>query len=733
VRRPLVIVLLALALLAPESARADVFGSISLLSDSNGEQVVYAHNPVISENGAYVAFDGEFAGQTGVWRRAVGSGGVIEPVAVGAPGTPAGSAELPSISAEGRYVSFTTQAPLSPANDPLPSNPDVYVRDMDVPEQQPCAEERAIRPVTPCAFTLASAVSGSTEGLTYEYGSGAGRETEEETYGALAAGRSSLTADGRTVVFVTTASSNLDGPGTPPLEVVVRHLETGITETVSVEYDPATGAPVVGENGRDVPAASEFEGDTYGPVFSQGGPPPFSDQAPYHAAAEVPASISADGSTVAWMAQDVAEQTPTEPSERVPDRSSDLLWRRIGDGEGAVARRVSGGDSGPFLLNVEGEGLWHSEAGEYPVPRLSKDGEQVAFIADSELKARGEDFGLGTTQLPSDLYIAYMSEGVAPTIVPLTEFAGGVTTQISKDGPITDYAISPEGNQVAFTTKRIAFPLGTPAYVSQPQSVPGMLELFDVDLSNETLTRVSHGYENGPSEHPRLGLNTEEDPYEQPGDGALSPSFTATGNTLVFASTASNLVFGDGNTPPLGDSGLDGSDVFAVNRVIFENVASPQAISPPPAGPELVSPWSLGVTAQSLHDGEVRLYVELPGAGTLRAGASAQVLVRSLISSKPRKRGSHAKTRTRVSLLQREVAGAGHSGEPDSEGIVVLTLELDSAYRSLATSADGLSALAQLSFAAPGHATLREDIDVRFKAPAPAKKADASDRRRGTR
>src|SRR3984957_2322906 len=135
--------ILLLVLCAP--VRADAFGPISLASDNALEQADYAHDPVISGNGEFIAFDGYFEGLTGVWRRDLKAPYAVEAGSVGERGTPAGSAELPSISENGQYVSFATAAALSPVND-TNVGPDVYVRDMDVPEEQPCAEEEALAP-----------------------------------------------------------------------------------------------------------------------------------------------------------------------------------------------------------------------------------------------------------------------------------------------------------------------------------------------------------------------------------------------------------------------------------------------------------------------------------------------------------------------------------------------------------------------------------------------------------
>ena len=64
-------------------ARADVFGTISLLSASPFGQAEYAHDPALSEDGRYVVFDGAIAGVQGVWRREARPGANFEQVAGG--------------------------------------------------------------------------------------------------------------------------------------------------------------------------------------------------------------------------------------------------------------------------------------------------------------------------------------------------------------------------------------------------------------------------------------------------------------------------------------------------------------------------------------------------------------------------------------------------------------------------------------------------------------------------
>lgn len=731
--------LLALGLAAPAGAGADVFGPISLLSATPFVQADYAHDPAISADGRYVVFDGSIGGVTGVWRREIGAGGTAVQVA-------GGDAELPSISADGRYVSFTTNqggrlAELSDGvahAEGVHETPGVYVRDME------------LQPGQGGAFTLASAVNGSMQSLTYEYHGGEAEQREREEFGSLAAGRSALSADGRKVVFVTTATSNLAGPGTPPLQVAVRDLDTDATQLVSVRYDAATGLPAVDpETGRDEPVPSVSEGaSAYGAVYAAGGSPPqFTTPQAYEAEHEVNASISADGTTVAWLAQDIPEQAPTLSAETLPARYDEPLWRRIADGEQAPVRRVTGGSDptspecvahpeaklpltpspadpcqGPFVAEL---GTWNAKASAVVTPSLSADGYEVAFIASAEPVALAGGFGRGGIERESDVYVADMHQGLTRTqaLRALTELGSGSEEDVASNAEIVDVSISPDAGQVAFTTRRTQFPLSAPAYVSAPAPVPGLLELFDVDLLDNTLTRVTHGYEGGPGAHPH-GESVDEDPYQFKTDGGLSPSFSQDGDLLAFSSTASNLVYGDGNTPPLNthQGAQDGGDVFVVPREVFAADPTPQFVSGAPPNPTLSPLWTLGVTSASLRNGDVVLYLALPGAGRVQAGASARLTVRVRAS-----RGRRAHPRS----LLRTLASAAKSATFQEGVPVALTLPLAGAYRSLAERSQGIVASATITFSAPGHPLLRRTVAVRFRR-VRSTHASASSRRKGT-
>jgi hypothetical protein len=771
------------------SAGADVFGKAQLASagflqeeglEGVQQQALYAHDPAISGNGQYVVFDAYFSGRAGVWRRELrpeGKSGPVEPVAVGAeiPGSEVCvahepcDADLPSVSESGQYVSFTTTAPLTAGDRDAggsEDHPNVYVRNMDLPE----SEESA--------YTLVSAVSGKTEGLSYE-GSSAD--------GAIAAGRSAMSANGEEVVFVTTAVSNLSAcevgapaqPGceasspetpaasTPALQVAVRNLVTDETRLVSVEYDPATGEAI-----PDQPV-SQMEGSiTYGAVYSpEGTPPQFPngfDQRAYGLPSAVGASISADGSTVAWMGTVVHEQARMLASE-TSAAYTEPLWRRIAAGPLAPTRRVTGGSEpespaciasgqtelpdlqsfsspspcqGPFVVEPA-HGIWAGSVGDV-VPQLSEDGYEVAFLSNAQLVSLGLDFGRSAESSGDDLYLVDMHEGMSRSeaLRPLTELASG-REAVAPDGPILDVAVSPDGSQVAFTTQRTEFPLASLAYVSEPAAVPALAELFDVDLADSTLTRVSSSYEGGPSEHPHTEvLASREDQYES-SDGALSPSFTSSGNSLAFSSTASNLVFGDGNTPPVSAerpvSSADGSDVFVVSREAFSTEPAETSVSSPPPGPQLVPEWRLGVTAQSLRNGSVRLNIEVPGAGSLSAVDDSAVetkpATRATRATARRGRSSAKRARAGVTVAERSVATAKQSVTAGAGGLVELTLTLAPSYRALATRSGGLDGTVSVVFSASGHATLHERIEVSFvsKAAASRRKTSRAARDVGTK
>ncbi|HEY2181676.1 MAG TPA: hypothetical protein VGH09_08405 [Solirubrobacteraceae bacterium] len=708
---------------AAATAQADVFGPTSLASagvvpgGAFVQQAESANDAAVSGNGRYVAFDGSFAGRRGVFRRDLATGEVAT--------VAEGDAMLPSISADGRYVSFTTTAQLD-AEDDTNGAPDVYVRDMAKPSPHPCPEGwRASEQETEeCAFTLASAVNGSSVGLAYAPG--------PSGLGSVAAGRSALSADGNEVAFETTAVSNLANPpgvvepATAAPQIAVRYLDSDTTRLVTVRYDQATGSSQLYSDGRPEPTPTSAEG-RFGAVYPSGeNIPPF--PSPAFPAPPVGASLSADGSTVAWMAQQIAEQAPVMRGADLADHPdyTEPLWRRIGEGQSAPTRRVTGGSDptsvrceqsgetqlsspatladpcqGPFETEGGREGsatgLWTGGTSFDYLPRLSANGMIVALLANAREIASGEE--LSAAQRSDDLYVVNMSDGLTREAATrrLTEIAGASSG--NGTSPIVDLGVSPGGDQIALSSERSFFPLGSPTYVSPPAGAAGAVELYDVDLEDDTLTRVTQGFEGGPSEGP-VGSGHEP-------SFTGSPSFTTDGNLLAFSSNSTNLVYGDGNK---------NSDAFVVDRRVFTSESPVSEISGAPVSPALAPAWQLQATALSRRDGTVLLEVLVPGAGTLRAGARGAVRVATSVRSASvgagrKRRASHA-GRARVTVQTRTVASA--LKRPGEASLFPVTLKLARAYSALASARGGFSANVALSFSATGHPVLHDTLAVSF-------------------
>jgi hypothetical protein len=709
-------------------AGADVFESIKLESTRplqaaegmTSEQAESASESAVSGNGEYIAFVGRFAGVSGIWRRDVNTG-TVEQVAPG-------EAKLPSISAEGRYVSFTTNARLAPEDDHN-NAPDVYVRDMDKACATaggtclPCGEHQDAAEQEGCPFVLVSAVNGSSEGASYTYTDS--EVDEEEHYGSLASGRSAISAKGNEVVFETAVDSDLLGAPTPAREILVRYLGAKETRLVSSEYDPQTNT----DTGIPVPLV-----DGYGAAY----PLPAFREAEFGGA-----SISADGSTVAWLGQDIARQAKLLPGEQLdylPEKN-EPLWRQVEAGPSAPTLRVTGGSEpenpacaasgesevpefpssldpchGPFaIFNHLAEFYLLDAADVNFVPQLSKNGDSVAFLASAREVGSGEEIAGADER--DDLYVSQMADGVTriQALRRLTEIAGEVGNA-EFSAPIIDLAISPDGNQVAFTTQRTLFPLGSLSFVSTIAPKAGIKELFDVDLADDTIARVTHGYagEAVPSEQANEALGIQAD------EGASSPSFTESNDTLSFSSSADNLVYGDGN---------GASDAFLVAREVFAESVPQQYISSPPSPPTLDPAWRLYATATPQPDGAVVLDVGVPSVGELAASASGAVAV-TVGAARGARAKAHRAARAHTALLTRTVASAHASVPATTDGTQQLTLTLAPSYRALAQRPGGLYAQITLRFTSPGHPALSASLHVSFRRIAPASRSARSSRKR---
>jgi hypothetical protein len=684
--------------LVPVQANAD-FTSATLLSGTQRVQFSEANAPAISDDGLYVAFEGVVGDISGVFERNLQTG-EVKPVAtsyvgegtlLGAPseGLAASDASAPSVSANGEYVAFTTTADLNPTEEPSAdaSCPEVYVRDMGK------------EPSESGAYVLASA------GIVFE-GCPPARRREEEfpLAGAQAAPAVALSANGQHVVFTVLSPSNLDeGSPTPPSQVAVRDLETDTTTLVSVTPD---GQATPG--GGAYPSASS-EAYMHGPVrnrsdISQAGA--FADQITASTAA-----ISAEANAVAWLGTNVSEQVP---GGNLGGREVEPLWRAVGDGPSATTKRVLGGaglEFGYFRSEVvpeepvlEGALVSVGSHMEFAPPVLSADGHTVAVLANAPPPAGVGSAGLSAepSTPDSNAYVAQIEDSTAePVVTPITVTPNydGAPGSV---GHVTELAISPDGTRLAFETDRTEIASPSFEFLSPPNAYTETFETYEANLALGTLQRVTYeGTEPGGS------------------NGLLS--FSEHGETLAFASQATNLFSGDA---------IGASEVYAVREVAGKAGIAPSQVTPPPVAVLPDPDWLLSATAESQSNGEVLLDVQIPGAGRLNVGAIAQFpktatpgVHRSRAStSHAAHRGASTATNRKTkpakptgggsAVAQHTVAQATMLASGPTE--VELHLRVQSRFSSLAARKIGLYAIVHMTFTAPGRLTLEQDIPVTF-------------------
>ena len=617
------LVALATALLAAAPACA-VFGPFQLLSRTVTQQADAATAPALSADGRFIAFQATnfLEAKTGVFWKDLGSGAVVA-VATGSaipPNSPGAEASAASISADGRYVSFTTKAALDPANDTVANSFDAYVADMST---------------VPPSYELASVAPGSTTAIG----------------GVTLAPRVALSADGRKLAFVSGG------------QVYRRDLDTDETILVSVSRDPETGAMKAGVPvpGGGAVAIGGLEASSGAALSADGTTVAWLGA---HLPAQVP--LLAD------------EKETISQLDNQPIPYDEPLWRRVADGPAAPTRRIVGGGDplapgcpgtagtladpacrGPYPAITDKEDTinaaqgWMGVVAVDGVPQLSADGRTVALI--------------GNPTEATNVFLVDMAPGLS-RVAAVRQLTAQVPVQPNEGSHVNrppylplnahvyDLSTSADGRRIAFTTARQQFPLAPPNLVSQRPSALGLVEVYLIDLETESVQRVTHGY--GGEGEASLGVANED---AQGGKGAASPSLTADGRLLAFSSTAWNLAEGDGN----GSAKAGGADVF-LSADEAQPVGIPAAtISPQPRAPRAARRRRLALSAFSLPSGAVKLVAVAPAAGRLQARAKAPLRVGA--RPRPLARGkARAKANKPVALtlaLPRRYRRLAHSRE----------------------------------------------------------------------
>lgn len=709
-RLGLVAALVAGASVASRPARASAeFTHASLLSGTAQMQFEEANAPALSADGSYAVFQGELAGASGVYRRDLQSGAIVQ--VAGA------DAAAPSVSADGRYVAFTTTANLDPGAEPATDLgcPQVYVRDMDVP------------PGGLGEYTLATELNETSEGITYEGGCGKSRPGSID--GAQAAAGVALSGDGRHVVFTVLSGSNLEGPGTSSGEVAVRDLDAHTTTLVTATPE---GHPV--PEGGAFPSIESLVEGSIEPVGLERSQFRYGDQA-----AASTAAISADASTVAWLGTNVQAQVSPLEAEREPrlqaplmfGREAEPLWRRVANGPGAVTRRLLAGAGLDFFYGRANEptnpvlsgALVGKQGPVFIPPVLSGDGRTVAMVASApppSVEPSLTERVSPLSELNTDAYAVRVDEGGgnATVATALTEISSYALPNSAIED-VKDVAISPDGTRVGFDTARTQLKLPALSLISPSSAFTQTAETYEANLELGTLQRVTSTYD-GSEPNGEAGLLSLSD--GQGGAGGAT--------TVAFASQATNLFFGDG---------VAAWEVYAAAETPSQAAAAPEELGPVP-NPQLPSPaWMLSASVTAEPDGSALVVASTPGAGKLAVKAGAQLprvaakvarrrprakrarkssiaavaSTRTAAHGKPKRQKRGGKKSSGTVIPSRTVATTGATAR--GAEVVRVRVRVGAAYKALVAGHEGLYAVLRITFAAPGHKTLLEEVPVTFR------------------
>ena len=472
-------------------------------------------------------------------------------------------AHNPSISADGRFVAFSTAQKLTPldTNDAV----DVYVRDMNV----------AVR--APGAFALVSARTGADVPASYAASASPrpGRNPGSDVWPG-----SAISADGGKVVF-TTVEVNSDLPGsatvdTPPYQVFVRDLAakttTLVTRTSADHTQPAAGAAG-------------------------------------------PAGISADGTAVAWTGSNAPAQTHFLSGEIQPSFLNFYLWQRIADGPAAPTRRLTGPAdvddpacppgaqvqpvetaTGPCYGPLTGPEAQKSDISSQ-LPALSADGYKVAFLVSTGPRPNDQT-GNGL-----DAWITDMHPGVSRKAGSRELTREGAANDSRSTPSIDALTLSADGRRLALVTSRTAFVLPGLDPIGTFRRSANASDVALVDFDTNTIERVTRGYD---------GSDT---------NGGALPSVSASGNgdAIAFVSGATNMFFGDANERP------DVFVARRTPEPVAPAPPPPITPTPPVVTDETPpDPPSITVRARRMNDGSVRVTVHVPGSGKVAATATAR-------------------------------------------------------------------------------------------------------------
>ena len=559
---------------------------------------------------------GDTNGHTDIFRKDLLTG-AIERVSTAANGAQAiGSSEAASISADGRYVAFA-----SSASNLVPGDTngwtDIFVKDMSTGaitrvDTSASGSESNSGSFDPSisgdgqyvAFETdaSNLVPGDSNGqydiFVKHLASGAITRVSQSGTGAQSNSFSmdpTISADGQTIAFYSFASNLVPGDTNGLGDVFVANLSTGGLIRASVTADGVQSAgnsqaPDISDDGRFVafrstaddlvPEDSNGTGDIFVKDLATGTVTRATtkEDGTQSTSNATEPSINGDGSIVAFRTGD-SNLTAQDANSR-----DDILVKDLSTGIVALASIDS-----QFSSNSSSE-----------EPSISADGRYVAF------RSFASDLVVGDTNGHADIFVKDVSTGAITRVN--TAANGG---QASGDSGAA--SISADGRYVAFESSAANLVAG---------DTNGQTDIFVKDLSTGAITRVSTAADgsesNNLSVNPALSANGLYVAFESPasnlvpGDtngqydifvkdlttgsvtrvskstaGTQANSFSndasisADGQTVAFYSFASNLVTGDTNglgdvfIADLSTGGLERASITAAGSQASGNSQSP--------------------------------------------------------------------------------------------------------------------------------------------------------------
>ena len=492
---------------------------------------------------------------------------------------------------------------------------------------------------------------------------------------------------------MTTAVSNLAGPGTPAMQVAVRRLDSRETTLVSGEYEPAsgqTGNTPVSAGGRGAAYGDRRQVPDPGPGIQQvdrSAPAGRGDQRRRHhgrvdGGEHRPAGTHAAGRSAAVRIHRAA--VAADRGARDADRAH---HRRLGSGRprvrglgrGRAARppvrerplpgtvpdpsRGSGTGQSASAASSAQRGEAKTSPGEF-VPRLSADGYTVAFLSRAEPIGLGEFFNQERERgEQADIYVADMHAGLTRdgALTTLTRIGGDERSGIRRDQRIRAVRRRP-GCGVHHAPDRV------------PARVPGLRQRRR--WPNRASTNCSTPtWATAPSPGSRTGYDGE--PSEQPHQRKTQAKRRRLRRTAHRRSHLAVLrrrrhaagvrlhrleprarTTATGRRPSAKSPGSTTAPTASWWRAKPRARSRPRSTSRPRRpGVDAEPVVDAGRHGAQPRDGSVALYVRVPGRGSLSASARSAIVVHpSGRQSRHAHRGKARKTSVAATVTTRTVA-----------------------------------------------------------------------------